>query len=102
MEQERRVEAVVDGDVDLAAAAAGGVEDEGARGAVALRQVLVKQIDPLLLGGDAFGDGVFEEVAHVEAGEHFVLELEKDFVEIDMAAVFGSGHISIDDWVIED
>ena len=63
MEEEGGIKAVVDGDVDLAAAKAIGVDDESAAGAVALGEVAVQEIDPVLLGGITAGGGVSEKIS---------------------------------------
>ena len=68
-EQERGVQVVVNGDVDLAGAAALGVDDESGGGSVALGKIAVKEIEPVLLSGGAGGGGVFEEIADGELGE---------------------------------
>ena len=91
-EQEGRVEAVVDGDVDLAAAAAVGVHDEGGGGAVTLGEVLIEEIEPVLLGGGAAGGGMLEELAGGEAGQHLGLDVAKDGVQVNATTVFGTGH----------
>ncbi len=50
-EQGRRIEVVEDGDVDLAGAAAGGVDHEGGGGAVAPGEIAIEELEPVLLGG---------------------------------------------------
>ena len=81
------IEVVVDGDVDLAAAGAVGVDNEGAGGAVALGQVVVEEVEPVLLGGGAAGGGMLKDLAGREIGEHLALEVEKDLMEVDATAV---------------
>jgi hypothetical protein len=57
----RCIEVVEDGDVDLAGAAAGGVDYECGRGAVSLGQVAIEKLEPVMLGSGSGAGGVFEE-----------------------------------------
>src|SRR5690349_10127637 len=50
-EDERRLQIVIDRDIDLTAAAAVGVDYKRRRSAVALREIAVEQADPALLAG---------------------------------------------------
>src|ERR1043166_108963 len=92
VEEQRGVEKIVNGDINLAAAVAIGVQDEGAGGAVSLGQIAVEKIDPVLLGGSAAGGGMLEDVAGGEIGEHLLLRAEEDVAQIDAAAVFCFAH----------
>ncbi|PYT11457.1 MAG: hypothetical protein DMG59_26370 [Acidobacteria bacterium] len=83
---------IVNGDINLAAAVAIGVQDEGAGGAVSLGKIAVEKIDPVLLGGSAAGGGMLEDVAGGEIGEHLLLRAEEDVAQIDAAAVFCFAH----------
>lgn len=91
-EQQGRIEIVKDGDVDLAAAAAIGVDYEGGGGAVALGEIAVKEVDPMLFGGGAVGSGMFEDSAGGEVRKHLMLDAEEDLAEIDAAGVFVGAH----------
>ena len=59
---------VVDGVVDLAGAAAGGIDDEGGGCSVALGEVVGEEFDPEVFGGGAVGGGVFEDATDGEIG----------------------------------
>ena len=50
-EQGRRIEVVEDGDVDLAGAAAGGIDDEGGGGSVTLGEIAIEKLEPVMFGG---------------------------------------------------
>jgi len=63
-EEQGGMELVEDGDVDLAGAAAGGIDDEGGGGAVGLGEIAVKHFQPEVFGGGSGGGGVFEEAAY--------------------------------------
>lgn len=91
-EQERRIEIIKDGEVDLAGAAAGGVDDEGGSGAVTAGEIALKQIEPMLFGGGTGGGGVLEEAAEVEASEHFLLDAAEDGGEIDFSGIGKACH----------
>ena len=93
MKEQRGIEMVVDGDVDLAAAAAVGVDDEGAGGSVALGEIAVEEVDPVALGGGSAGGGVFEDFAGGEVGEHLLLDSEEDAMQIDASAVLVFAHM---------
>ena len=99
-EEQRGMELVEDGDVDLAGAAAVGVDDEGGGGSVAVREIAVEQVEPVVFGGGSGGGGVFEEAADGEVGEHLLLDSAEDLVEVDLAGVFGFSHAFIvwDGW----
>jgi hypothetical protein len=60
-EQDRRIQVIEDGDVDLAGAAAFGIDDESGGGGVALGEIAGENIEPVALGGRAGGGGVFEK-----------------------------------------
>ena len=62
------MELVEDGDVDLAGAAAGGVDDEGGGGAVGFGEIAVEHFEPVMFGGGSGGGGVLEEAADGELG----------------------------------
>jgi len=79
-----RIEIVEDGDIDLAGAAAGGVDNEGGGGSVALGQVAIEKLEPVMFGGSSGSGGVFEEAADGELGEHFPLDSAEDFGEVDL------------------
>jgi hypothetical protein len=91
-EEEWGVEAVVDGDVDLAAAAAVGVDDKGAGGAVTLGEIACEEVEPVLLGDGAAGGGLLEELAGGEVGEHLSLHVEEEVAEAHAAGVGRAGH----------
>ena len=91
-EQRRRIEVVEDGDVDLAGAAAGGVDYEGGGGSVALGEIAIEKLEPVMLGGGSGGGSVFEEAADGELREHFLLDAAEDFGEVDLAGVGSAGH----------
>ena len=91
-EQGRSIEVVEDGDVDLAGAAAGGVDDEGGRGSVPLGEVAIEKLEPVMFGGGSGGGSVFEEATDGELGEHFVLDSAEDFGEVDLAGIGSAGH----------
>jgi hypothetical protein len=63
-EEQGGMELVEDGDVDLAGAAAGGIDDECGGGAVGLGEIAVKHFQPEVFGGGSGGGGVFEEAAY--------------------------------------
>ncbi len=84
-EKTRRVEPIVDGNVDLTAAPAVGVYDEGTRGAIALGQVARKEVEPVALGDRAAGRGVLEQLADGEMREHFALDVQEDAAQVDLA-----------------
>ena len=58
VEEERRIEAVIDSDIDLPTATAGGVDDEGAGGSVAFGKLAVEEVDPVALGCGSAGSWV--------------------------------------------
>ena len=91
-EDERGVEAVVDGDVDLAAAVAGGVHDEGTGGAVALGQVTVEEPQPAELAGGSAGAGMLQRAADLQMRQHAALDVKEDLAEVDAAGVWGTRH----------
>lgn len=86
-EEERRVEIVEDGDVDLAGARAVGIDDEGGGGTVTLGEIAVEEIEPVVFGCGSGGGGVLEEAADGELGEHFVLDAAEHLGEVDLAGV---------------
>jgi hypothetical protein len=49
-EQRRRVEVVEDGDIDLAGAAAGGIDYESGSGTVTLGEIAIEKLEPVMLG----------------------------------------------------
>src|SRR6516225_5805957 len=67
IEEERGVDLVVKGYIDLAAPIAVGVDDESVRRAISGRQIAVEKFYPRLFGGVAAGGGVLEDVAGGEA-----------------------------------
>ncbi len=73
MKEQRGIEMIVDGNIDLAAAAAIGVYNEGAGGAVALREVAVKKVNPAALGGGSASGRMLEDRAGGKVGEHLLL-----------------------------
>jgi hypothetical protein len=85
--QERRVEIIEDGDIDLTRAAAERVDDEGGRGSVTLGEIAIKQFEPVMFGSGAGRGGVFEEAADGELGKHLLLHAMKDFSKVDLAGV---------------
>ena len=87
VKEQRRIEVIVDGDVDLSAAMAAGIDDESAGGAVALGQIAIEQVEPVLFGGGSAGSGVLEDLARGEIGEHLLLNVEEDPAEIDAAGI---------------
>lgn len=91
-EQERGIEVVEDGEVDLARAAAGGIDDERGGDAVTAGQIALKQIQPLLFGGGSGGRGVLEEAAYVEVREHFLLDAAEDVGQVDFSGIGKAGH----------
>lgn len=84
-EQERGVEIVEDNDVDLAGAAAFGIDDEAGGGRVALREIAAENVEPDLLGGGAGGNGVFDVSADGHLGEHLLLDGTEGFDEVEVA-----------------
>ncbi len=78
---------IENGDVDLARAAAVGIDDEGGGGAVALGEIAVEEAEPVMLGGGAGGRGMLKETADGEIGEHLLLDAVEDFGEVEMAGV---------------
>lgn len=78
---------VVDGNVDLAGAAACGVDDEGGRGAIAAGEILVEEVEPLMLGCGAVGGSMLEQSAGSELCEHLRFDAAEDFAEVEFAGV---------------
>ena len=76
-EDERRIEAVVDSDVDLTAAAAVGIDNKGTGGAVALGKVGVEEFEPVGFAGGAASAGVFEGAADLEVRQHAALQVQQ-------------------------
>jgi hypothetical protein len=91
-EQERRIEVIKDRDVDLARAAAGGIDDESGSGAVAAGQIAAEELEPVVLGGGSGGGGVLEQAADGELGQHLALDAAEDFAEVELSGVDGSRH----------
>ena len=107
-EQERGVKIVEDGEVDLAGAASGGIDDEGGGDAVAGGKIPLKQtillnkphnglapVRPLLFRSRAAGRGVLKEAAEAELGEHFVLHAAENLSEVELAGIGMAGHGSM-------
>ncbi|HEY4360761.1 MAG TPA: hypothetical protein VGN17_07330 [Bryobacteraceae bacterium] len=91
-EERGRAEGVEDGEVDLAGAAAVAVDDEDGVGSVALGQVAGEELAPVVFGGGSLRGTVFEELVDGELGEHFVLNAEEDFGEVDLGGIGLTGH----------
>ncbi len=91
-EQQRRVEIIEDGDIDLAGAAAERVDDEGGRGSVTLGEIAIEQCEPMIFGGGSGGGGMLEEAADSELGEHLLLDAVEHFGEVDLAGVGSARH----------
>ncbi len=92
-EERRGVETVEDDQVELAGAAAERIEDEGGRGAVALGEVALEQLTPLMFGSGSGSGGVLDQTDSGELGEHLVLDAAKDFGEIDVPGIGSAWHI---------
>src|SRR6185437_3659834 len=84
-EEQGGIELVKDGEVDLAGAAAEGIDDEGGGGALGFGEIAAKHFEPVTFGGGSGGGGVLEGVADGKLGEHFVLDAEENFGEVEMA-----------------
>jgi len=91
-EQERGIEVIEDCDVDLAGAAAGGIDYEGWGGSVAAGEIAVEELEPVVLGGGSGGGGVLEQAADGELGQHLALDAAEDFAEVELSGVVGSRH----------
>jgi len=91
-EDQRRIQVVIDRDIDLAAAASIGIHDERRRCTIALWEITVEQIDPTLLTRGSAGAGMLERFSDREAGEHLILHAEEDLTEVDSGAVDRAGH----------
>ena len=65
-EEHGGIQVVEDGDVDLAGAAAEGIDDEGGRGAVGFGEIALEHFEPVMFGGGSGGGGVLEGVADGE------------------------------------
>jgi hypothetical protein len=74
-EDQRGVQVVVNGDIELAATSSVGVDDEGGRGAV---EIAAEQIHPTLLASGAAGAAMLEGFADRQAGEHLFLNAQED------------------------
>src|ERR1700690_87958 len=85
---------VVDGDVDLAGAAAVGIDDEGAGGAVAVGKIAVQKTEPMLLGDGAGGGGMFKKLSGGEVGKHLLLDPVEHAAEVNFAGVGVASHES--------
>jgi hypothetical protein len=91
-EYQRGVEPVEDGNVDLAAAPAVGVHDEGAGDLIALRQVAGEQVDPMAFGYRAAGAGLLEQFAPRQVGQHLFLGLKEHAAQLDAAGAGVRSH----------
>jgi len=84
-EEEGRVHAVEDDDIDLVADAFLAIDDEGFGGLIAFWEVGVQEVEPVELGAVALCTGVEDAFAvGSEAFDHLALEVEEVFSQADL------------------
>ncbi len=91
-EEWRAMQVVIYGDIDLAGAAAGGVDDEGGRGSVARGQVVGEEVEPQVFIGGAGGGGMFERMGDGDVGEEAGLNSAEHLVKVEVGGVDVAGH----------
>ena len=76
----------------MGGAGCGRIDYEGRRGAVALGEIAIEKLEPMMLGCGSGGGSVFEEPADGELRKHFLLDAAEDFREVDVAGVGPARH----------